>query len=141
MAFSLQNNHKNLKKKPPMAEINITPFVDVLLVLLIIFMVAAPLITSSIDVNLPQGTNNPIQEKTQTITVSINSDNKIFLQDELIKLPILTSKLKEISANNLTNKIFVRADKSLDYGSVMDIVKTISQAGFSNVVLVTEIAK
>jgi biopolymer transport protein TolR len=140
MAFSNPKNRKS-HKRAVMSDINITPFVDVLLVLLIIFMVAAPLITSSIDVNLPQGTNNPIQEKTQTITVSINSDNKIFLQDELIKLPILTSKLKEISANNLTNKIFVRADKSLDYGSVMDIVKTISQAGFSNVVLVTEIAK
>jgi len=139
MAFS--SPKKNGTKRAVISEINITPFVDVLLVLLIIFMVAAPMLTSSVDINLPQGVETANEEKLQTITVSVKSDGTIFLQDDLIKSSILTSRLKEISANNFTRKIFVRADKSLDYGKVMDVVKTISLAGFAQVVLVTELPK
>jgi len=139
MAFS--SPKKNGNKRAVISEINITPFVDVLLVLLIIFMVAAPMLTSSVDVNLPQGVETANEEKLQTITVSVKSDGAIFLQDDPIKSTILASRLKEISANNFSRKIFVRADKSLDYGKVMDIVKTISVAGFAQVVLVTEIPK
>jgi len=139
MAFS--SPKKNGNKRAVISEINITPFVDVLLVLLIIFMVAAPMLTSSVDINLPQGVETANEEKLQTITVSVKSDGTIFLQDDPIKSSILTSRLKEISANNFTRKIFVRADKSLDYGKVMDVVKTISVAGFAQVVLVTELPK
>lgn len=139
MAFS--SPKKNGNKRAVISEINITPFVDVLLVLLIIFMVAAPMLTSSVDINLPQGVETANEEKLQTITVSVKSDGTIFLQDDLIKSTILASRLKEISANNFTRKIFVRADKSLDYGKVMDVVKTISVAGFAQVVLVTELPK
>lgn len=139
MAFS--SPKKNGNKRAVISEINITPFVDVLLVLLIIFMVAAPMLTSSVDINLPQGVETANEEKLQTITVSVKSDGSIFLQDDPIKSSILTSRLKEISANNFTRKIFVRADKSLDYGKVMDVVKTISLAGFAQVVLVTELPK
>ncbi len=139
MAFS--SPKKNGNKRAVISEINITPFVDVLLVLLIIFMVAAPMLTSSVDINLPQGVETANEEKLQTITVSVKSDGTIFLQDDPIKSSILTSRLKEISANNFTRKIFVRADKSLDYGKVMDVVKTISLAGFAQVVLVTELPK
>ena len=139
MAFS--SPKKNGNKRAVISEINITPFVDVLLVLLIIFMVAAPMLTSSVDINLPQGVETANEEKLQTITVSVKSDGTIFLQDDPIKSSILTSRLKEISANNFTRKIFVRADKSLDYGNVMDVVKTISMAGFAQVVLVTELPK
>ena len=139
MAFS--SPKKNGNKRAVISEINITPFVDVLLVLLIIFMVAAPMLTSSVDINLPQGVETANEEKLQTITVSVKSDGTIFLQDDPIKPTILASRLKEISANNFTRKIFVRADKSLDYGKVMDVVKTISVAGFAQVVLVTELPK
>ena len=139
MAFS--SPKKNGNKRAVISEINITPFVDVLLVLLIIFMVAAPMLTSSVDINLPQGVETANEEKLQTITVSVKSDGAIFLQDDPIKSSILASRLKEISANNFTRKIFVRADKSLDYGNVMDVVKTISMAGFTQVVLVTELPK
>lgn len=139
MAFS--SPKKNGNKRAVISEINITPFVDVLLVLLIIFMVAAPMLTSSVDINLPQGVETANEEKLQTITVSVKSDGAIFLQDDPIKSTILASRLKEISANNFTRKIFVRADKSLDYGKVMDVVKTISMAGFAQVVLVTELPK
>lgn len=139
MAFS--SPKKNGNKRAVISDINITPFVDVLLVLLIIFMVAAPMLTSSVDINLPQGVETANEEKLQTITVSVKSDGTIFLQDDPIKSTILASRLKEISANNFTRKIFVRADKSLDYGKVMDVVKTISMAGFPQVVLVTELPK
>ncbi len=139
MAFS--SPKKNGNKRAVISDINITPFVDVLLVLLIIFMVAAPMLTSSVDINLPQGAETANEEKLQTITVSVKSDGTIFLQDDPIKSSILASRLKEISANNFTRKIFVRADKSLDYGKVMDVVKTISVAGFAQVVLVTELPK
>ena len=104
-------------------------------------MVAAPMMTSSIDVNLPEGAETTNDEKLQTITVSIKSDSSIYLQDDLVKFNILGSRLKEISANNFSRKVFVRADKDLDYGRVMEVVKTISQAGFLQVVLVTEIPK
>jgi biopolymer transport protein TolR len=139
--MAINSLKKKTGRRQVISDINITPFVDVLLVLLIIFMVAAPMMTSSVDVNLPEGVETTNDEKLQTITVSIKSDSSIYLQDDLVKFNILGSRLKEISANNLTRKIFVRADKELDYGRVMEVVKTISQAGFSQVVLVTEIPK
>ncbi|MFZ9469504.1 MAG: ExbD/TolR family protein [Rickettsiales bacterium] len=139
MGFNTPKKHKN--RRTVISDINITPFVDVLLVLLIIFMVAAPMLTSSVDVNLPQGSVNPENDKMQTITISVKADSSIYLQDDLVKFSILPTKLREISANNFDRKIFVRADKNLDYGNVMEVVKTISQAGFSKVVLVTEISK
>lgn len=139
MGFNTPKKHNN--RRAVISDINITPFVDVLLVLLIIFMVAAPMLTSSVDVNLPQGSVNPENDKMQTITISVKADSSIYLQDDLVKFSILPTKLKEISANNFDRKIFVRADKNLDYGNVMEVVKIISQAGFSKVVLVTEISK
>jgi biopolymer transport protein TolR len=139
MAFNL--NQKNSKKRRIVSDINITPFVDVLLVLLIIFMVAAPMMTSSINIDLPQGTNNPTNEKTQPITVSVKSDGAIFLQEEPTKLSALPSKILEATNNNLNNKIQVRADKNLNYGRVMEVIKTLSLAGFDQVTLVTEMAQ
>ncbi|OFW81424.1 MAG: protein TolR [Alphaproteobacteria bacterium RIFCSPLOWO2_01_FULL_40_26] len=126
-------------KRRIISEINITPFVDVLLVLLIIFMVAAPMMTSAINVDLPKGSTNPNNEKTQPISVSIKSDGTIFLQEESAKLTSLPNKLLELTGNNLNNKIFVRADKSLDYGRVMEVVRTINLAGFNQIVLVTQL--
>jgi biopolymer transport protein TolR len=139
MSFAFDS--KNQKKRRIISDINITPFVDVLLVLLIIFMVAAPLMTSSVNIDLPKGAANPTSEKTQPISISVKSDGSIFLGDEAIKLSLLSSKLLEITGNNLDNKIQVRADKNLDYGRVMEVVKTISIAGFSQVILVTELAQ
>ncbi len=139
MSFSF--DPKSSKKRRVISDINITPFVDVLLVLLIIFMVAAPMMTSSINVDLPKGAANPTNEKIQPISISVKSDGTIFLQEELIKLSSLPSQLLQLSNNNLSNKIFVKADKNLDYGRVMDVVRTVSLAGFNQVVLVTELAQ
>jgi biopolymer transport protein TolR len=139
MSFSFES--KSSKKRRIVSDINITPFVDVLLVLLIIFMVAAPMMTSSINIDLPQGAATPTNEKTQPITISVKADGSIFLQDEPVKLSALPSKLLSITNSNLSNKINVRADKSLDYGRVMEVVKTVSTTGFNQVILVTELAQ
>jgi len=139
MGFSI--NQKNNRKRQVLSEINITPFVDVLLVLLIIFMVAAPMMTSSIQLELPQGAAKSESEKNPPITISVKADGKVFLQDEEIKLAFIAEKLIKLTDSNLSNKIMVRADKRLDYGRVMDVVKTISQAGFSQIALVTEVAQ
>ncbi len=132
---------KNSKKRRIISEINITPFVDVLLVLLVIFMIAAPIMTSSVNLELPKGTTNATSEKSQPITISIKSDGSIFLQDESTKLALISAKITDITAGNLNSKILVRADKKLDYGRVMEVVKTVSLAGFSQIVLVTELAQ
>ena len=139
MGFSI--NQKNNRKRQVLSEINITPFVDVLLVLLIIFMVAAPMMTSSVQLELPQGAAKSESEKNPPITISVKADGKVFLQDEEVKLAFIAEKLTKLSDSNLSNKIMVRADKRLDYGRVMDVVKTISQAGFSQIALVTEVAQ
>jgi biopolymer transport protein TolR len=139
MAFSLQNNHKNLKKKPAMAEINITPFVDVLLVLLIIFMVAAPMLTSSVPLNLPDGVENQTTAQPENIIVSIQQNGTLFVQEEAVNKNNLANKLKKLTNNNLSEKILVRADKLIEYGEVMNLIKMLSMAGFSQVLLVTEV--
>ncbi|NBV06972.1 MAG: biopolymer transporter ExbD [Proteobacteria bacterium] len=141
MGASFFNQKNSSKKKRIISEINITPFVDVLLVLLIIFMVAAPMMTSNVNVDLPKGAAAPNNEKIQPISVSIQSDGTLFLQDEAIKLGLLSAKLLEVTGNNLNSKIQVRADKKIDYGRVMDVIKTINLSGFSQVVLVTELAQ
>lgn len=139
MAISFEG--RNSKKRRIISDINITPFVDVLLVLLIIFMVAAPMMTSSINVDLPKGAANPTNEKIQPISVSVKSDGSIFLQEEQVKLTMLSSRLLELSGSNLNSKIHVRADRNLDYGRVMEVVRTVSASGFNQVVLVTELAQ
>lgn len=140
MAFNISNS-RNSKKRQVISDINITPFVDVLLVLLIIFMVAAPLMTSGVNVDLPQGSADPIEEKSQPIIVSVKSDGTVYLQEEQTKIGLLSSQLLTMTRNNLSSKIYVRADQKLDYGRVMDIVKTVNLAGFTQVILVTELNK
>lgn len=134
-------NSPGNKKKRIISDINITPFVDVLLVLLIIFMVAAPLMTSGVTVDLPKGASAPIDEKMQPIIVSVKADGVIFLQDEALKLGLLGPRLLATTINNLNTKIYVRADQNLDYGRVMEVVKSINTTGFNQVILVTELAK
>ncbi len=139
--MAAQIDFKNSKKRRIVSEINITPFVDVLLVLLVIFMIAAPMMTSSVNLELPKGTADAISEKSQPITISVKDDGSIFLQDQSIKLALIAGKITEITGGNLNSKILVRADKKLDYGRVMEVVKIVSLAGFSQIVLVTELAQ
>ena len=137
--MSLRLKNKRRLRKGPIKDINITPFVDVLLVLLIIFMVAAPMITGSINIDLPTGSSKPITEELPPISVTIKKDGKIFIKENPTKIKNLPKEILQITNNDINSKIFVRADKRIDYGKVMEVVKIINLAGFSKVVLVTEL--
>jgi len=122
----------------PLSEINVTPLVDVMLVLLIIFMVTAPLMTSGVSVDLPKTDAKPLNTDSQPLTVSINSAGKIFLQDQEVQLEDLVAKLQAIAQNNQDRRIFVRGDKDLTYGRIMQVMGTITQGGFTKVALLAE---
>ncbi|MFP6716175.1 MAG: biopolymer transporter ExbD, partial [Alphaproteobacteria bacterium] len=115
----------------PMAEINVTPFVDVMLVLLVVFMITAPLLTVGVKVDLPSTEANVIQGTDEPLTVSINSAGQIYLQESPIVLPDLVPKLRAIAGENPDARIFMRGDKEINYGLVMEIMSAINSAGFS----------
>ncbi|HJS84171.1 MAG TPA: protein TolR [Acetobacteraceae bacterium] len=122
----------------PLAEINVTPLVDVMLVLLIIFMVTAPLMTSGVNVDLPKTDAQPLNSDSQPLTVSIDAHGDIFLQNEKVDLDALVAKLQAIAQNNTDRRIFVRGDKDLAYGRIMQVMGTITQGGFTKVALLAE---
>jgi biopolymer transport protein TolR len=137
MSFQI-GNHNSRKRRASMSDINITPFVDVLLVLLIIFMVAAPMMTGSVEIDLPKGASSSSQSQDEPIAVSIKNDGTIYAQEEPVKLRALPEKLIILTNKNFDSKIFVRADSKIDYGLVMETIKVINLAGFTQVVLVTD---
>ena len=122
----------------PMAEINVTPFVDVMLVLLVVFMVTAPLLTVGVKVDLPSAAANVIQGDDEPLTVSINSSGEIFLQESPILLEELVPKLTAITGENPDTRIFVRGDKEIGYGLVMEVMRSIHRAGFNKVAVITQ---
>jgi biopolymer transport protein TolR len=124
----------------PMAEINVTPMVDVMLVLLIIFMVTSPLMVAGVQVDLPQTSSAPIAGQDEPISVTIDVNGNVYIQDTKIKKTELTDKLLAIAGEKKDVRIFVRGDKAIDYGKVMEIVSAINSAGFSKVALLTEVA-
>ncbi len=119
------------------SEINITPFVDVMLVLLIVFMVAAPLLTVGVPIELPESRANALNTETQPITVSINENGEIFLQETQIALDEVVPRLEAIAQAGFDERIFIRGDRGADYGSIMRVMGRINQAGFNNLGLVT----
>ncbi len=123
----------------PMAEINVTPMVDVMLVLLIIFMVTAPLLTVGIPVNLPQTRAEPLSNPDEPIVVTINDKGAIYLQETMIGDDALVPRLQAITENKPDTKIFVRGDKKIDYGRVMQVMGLIKSAGFTQVALVVDL--
>jgi biopolymer transport protein TolR len=120
-----------------MSEINVTPFVDVMLVLLIIFMVAAPLLTVGVPIDLPETEANALNADTQPITVSVNDKGQIYLQETEVPIDEVVAKLEAIARTGYDERIYVRGDKSADYGTVMKVMARISAAGFRNLGLVT----
>lgn len=122
----------------PMSEINVTPMVDVMLVLLIIFMVAAPLMTVGVPVDLPQTTSPPLQGDDEPLTITLQADGLIYLQETIVTTQELVPRLLAIGENGYDQRIYVRADRNILYGEVMNVMGTISSAGFSRVGLVTE---
>ena len=125
------------RRRAPMAEINVTPLVDVMLVLLIIFMVAAPLLTVGVPIDLPDTQAKAMNADTQPITVSIDATGKIFLQETEIPIEELVAKLQAISKTGYEERIFIRGDKSTDYGTAMKVMARISAAGYKNIGLVS----
>ncbi len=121
-----------------MSEINVTPLVDVMLVLLIVFMVAAPLLTVGVAVDLPETAAQPIPEQGEPLTVTITGDGAIFVQETAVELDSLVPQLESIATAGYDQRIFVRADQALPYGDVMRTIGRINNAGFTRVGLVTE---
>jgi biopolymer transport protein TolR len=130
------------RRNPVMSEINVTPMVDVMLVLLIIFMVSAPLLTVGVPIDLPQTQASSLdQADKEPLAISVNTDGKVFLQNTEIKLDELVPKLQAISQARGGNdeRIYVRGDKTVDYGTMMKVMGRLSAAGFRKVALVTEV--
>ena len=121
----------------PVSEINVTPMVDVMLVLLVIFMITAPLLTVGVPVDLPQTQANAIKDPEEPMSVSINAEGKVFLQDAEIELTALVPRLRAIAGTNPDLRIFVRGDKTVDYGRVMEVMGTINAGGVNKVALIT----
>ena len=123
----------------PMAEINVTPFVDVMLVLLIVFMVTAPLLTVGVPVDLPKTRAQTLGQDREPLSVTMRRDGRIYLQNTPIPEDQLVSKLTAIAENGYDQRIFVRGDKAVDYGRVMQVMGILSAAGFTHIGLVTDI--
>jgi biopolymer transport protein TolR len=121
----------------PMAEINVTPFVDVMLVLLIVFMVTAPLLTVGVPIDLPETQAKQMEGDSEPITVSIKADGKIYLQDAEVDADKLVATLQAIAKNGLNERVFVRGDKSADYGMIMRVMGRLNSAGYKKIGLVT----
>lgn len=128
------------RRYQPMAEINVTPFVDVMLVLLVIFMVTAPLLTVGVPVDLPETAAKPIAEPDEPLVITVNKNGDVYLQETKIELETLVEKLKAITANKPDTRIFIRGDKELAYGQVMQVMSTTTAAGFTKVALITDSA-
>ena len=129
------------RRRPVMAEINVTPMVDVMLVLLIIFMVSAPLLTVGVPVDLPQTQAKSLDQDKEPLAVSVDEKGKVFLQNTEITPDELVAKLKAITETRggFDERIYVRGDKKVDYGTVMKVMARLSAAGFKRVALVTEV--
>ena len=133
--------HKR-RRHAVMSEINVTPFVDVMLVLLIVFMVSAPLLTVGVPIDLPQSQAKALEQNNEPLAISVNVSGQIFLQNSEIKIDDLVPKLKaiiEARAGNPNELIYVRGDKKVDYGTMMRVMGRISGAGYHRVALVTEV--
>ena len=133
MAFNFKR-----PSKEPMSEINVTPFVDVMLVLLIIFMVTAPLLTVGVQVDLPESSADSLPEDQEPLTLSINSKGEIFIQEHQVEYDKVIAKILAISKNRTDTRIYVRGDKTINYGRVLEIMGMLSGSGFTNVALISE---
>ena len=125
-------------RRTPMAEINVTPMVDVMLVLLIIFMVAAPLMTVGVPIELPQTQAKQLNTEQNPITISVTNEGAIFLGDNPVTLEDLTTQVAAVAVNGTEDRIYVRGDLAANYGSVMQVMGALSGAGYAKIGLITE---
>jgi biopolymer transport protein TolR len=125
----------------PMSEINVTPLVDVMLVLLVVFMVTAPLLTVGVPVDLPQTQAPAINEPKEPLVITVNKDGVIFIQEASVPIDTLVARLEAITGSNPDAVLYVRGDKDINYGRVLEVMSLISAAGFRKVSLVAEMPK
>ncbi len=133
MAFNLKRSDRE-----PMSEINVTPFVAVMLVLLIIFMVTAPLLTVGVQVDLPETSADTLPEESEPLTLTINSKGEVFIQESKIEFDNLIKKILAVSKNRTDTRIYVRGDKTINYGRVLEVMGKLSGSGFTKVALISE---
>jgi biopolymer transport protein TolR len=143
MAVSLKPTGRGgrSRQRAAMSDINVTPLVDVMLVLLVIFMVTAPLMTVGIPVDLPKTRAPNINESTEPLTVSVNKEGKIYIQDTEVQLDTLLPKVQAIMTAKPETRIFVRGDESVAYRRIMEVMGTLHSAGYNKVALLTELPK
>ncbi len=128
---------RRARRFQPQSEINVTPFVDVMLVLLIIFMVSAPLLTVGVPIDLPESAANPLEGDTDPLTISIEADGTIYLQENEITLDTLIARLEAIAETGYEERVLVRGDTASNYGVIMRVMGRLNQAGFNRIGLVT----
>ena len=141
MAFQTHRSSGNSRgrtRTPPMSEINVTPMVDVMLVLLIVFMVTAPLLTVGVQIDLPKTKAKILQGQDEPLAITIDAQGQVYLQDTEIDIEGLVPRLRAITDNNPDVRIFVRGDASVNYGRVMEVMGTVNAAGYKKVGLVTQ---
>jgi biopolymer transport protein TolR len=141
MAGSSGGGGRRGRRRPVMAEINVTPMVDVMLVLLIIFMVSAPLLTVGVPLDLPQTQAKSLEQDKTPLQLSVDVHGKVFINDTEVAMSDLIPKLKAITdaRGGMDERIFMRADKKADYGTVAKVMGQLSGAGFKRLALVTEV--
>ena len=137
MAIGLHSGGRRRRGRAPMAEINVTPLVDVMLVLLIIFMVTAPLLTAGVPVELPDSRANPLEKTPEQVTISIDREGSIFIDWEPVAAGGLADALAHVAGGGERPQVTLRADRSLDYGRVMAVMGELNRGGFNSISLVT----
>ncbi len=138
MAIGSNNGRSRRGRYRPLAEINITPMVDVMLVLLIVFMVTAPLMSTAVNIDLPKVSASPVNQDSTPLNVSVDGSGAVFLQDQVVQVPELITKLQAIAQDQKDRRIFVRGDKSNSFGRMLEVMATIIQGGFTKVSLLTD---
>lgn len=143
MAFSVEGSRRRgtRSRYRPMSDINVTPMVDVMLVLLVVFMVTAPLLTVGVPVDLPKTAASPLSEQTEPVVVSVNGQGQIFLQETRVEFEQLVPRLIAIVGAKADTRVFVRGDRGIVYGRVMEIMGALRAAGFERIALVTEVPR
>lgn len=126
-------------RRGPMTEINVAPFVDVMLVLVVIFMIAAPLLTVGVPVDLPKAAVDPINEEKEPLIITVDAEGRVYLQESEIEQEALIPRLIAVSEANPDLRVFVRGDRQINYGRVMEVMGMVSEAGFSKVALIAEV--
>jgi biopolymer transport protein TolR len=125
------------RRVKPMSDINVTPFVDVMLVLLIVFMVSAPLLTSGVPVDLPEAQAKPLAIEKEPITITVDNEGRVFLKEDEVNVDDIVTRLAEVAPNGFDERLYVRGDRTASYGAIMRVMGLINGAGYRHIGLVS----